>query len=262
MRLRTAIGTRNGVAPSVLSLLLTSALLIPTVLQHQSSAHEARVKATRELSESTGLQHDQLSVYPKIVKSRIDTEAKAAVDQGQALAAQDAAKADVSALNAAVASLKSYRSLDVDVERSRIANTTAQIQAVTDAAAAYDRQAAARAAAAAAAAAAAQAAANTPEGAQATAKALSASRYGWGDDQFQCLVNLWQKESGWSYTASNGSSGAGGIPQALPASKMASAGSDWASNATTQITWGLQYIASGYGTPCSAWSHSESSNWY
>jgi hypothetical protein len=114
----------------------------------------------------------------------------------------------------------------------------------------------------AAAAAAALAQANTPDGARATARALAASKYGWNDSQFQCLNQLWQKESGWSYTAYNASSGATGIPQSLPGSKMASAGSDWQTNAATQISWGLDYIARGYGTPCSAWSHSQSMNWY
>ena len=91
---------------------------------------------------------------------------------------------------------------------------------------------------------------------------MAAENYGWGDDQFSCLVSLWQKESGWNYQAENASSGAAGIPQALPGSKMASAGSDWETNATTQVTWGLDYIKRGYGTPCAAWSHSQSVNWY
>lgn len=111
-------------------------------------------------------------------------------------------------------------------------------------------------------AAATQANANTVEGAKATAASLAASQYGWGADQFGCLENLWQRESQWNYQASNPGSGATGIPQALPGSKMASFGTDWQTNATTQIKWGLDYIARGYGTPCGAWGHSESFNWY
>ena len=125
-----------------------------------------------------------------------------------------------------------------------------------------DQAAAAAAAAAEAAAAEALAAGNTVAGAKATAQALGASKYGWGDDQFSCLVSLWQKESGWNYQAENASSGAAGIPQVLPGSKMASAGSDWETNAATQVSWGLDYIKRGYGTPCAAWSHSQSVNWY
>jgi len=91
---------------------------------------------------------------------------------------------------------------------------------------------------------------------------MMAAKYGWGGDQFGCLVSLWDKESGWNVNAYNASSGATGIPQALPGSKMASAGSDWATNAATQISWGLGYIAGSYGTPCAAWSKSESVGWY
>lgn len=85
---------------------------------------------------------------------------------------------------------------------------------------------------------------------------------GWGNDQFVCLVNLWQKESGWQVNAENRSSGAYGIPQSLPGSKMGSVGADWRTNAQTQIEWGLGYIRGRYGTPCGAWGHSQSTGWY
>ena len=101
----------------------------------------------------------------------------------------------------------------------------------------------------------------SPADAQATARAMI-SGYGWGDDQFGCLVSLWQKESGWNYQAYNRSSGAYGIPQALPGSKMGSAGADWQTNPATQIAWGLGYISGRYGTPCGAWGHSQSTGWY
>lgn len=97
--------------------------------------------------------------------------------------------------------------------------------------------------------------------AQAIARSMLSS-YGWGEDQFSCLVNLWNRESSWNYQAQNSSSGAYGIPQALPGTKMASAGSDWATNPATQITWGLGYISGRYGSPCSAWAHSQSVGWY
>lgn len=86
--------------------------------------------------------------------------------------------------------------------------------------------------------------------------------YGWGDDQFSCLVSLWNRESGWRADALNPWSGAYGIPQALPGEKMASAGPDWRTNAATQIAWGLSYISSRYGSPCGAWAHSEQTGWY
>ncbi|WP_418276049.1 ubiquitin-like domain-containing protein [Isoptericola jiangsuensis] len=100
-----------------------------------------------------------------------------------------------------------------------------------------------------------------PGSAKAIARSLAAER-GWGDGEFSCLDKLWTKESNWRWNAENPSSGAYGIPQALPGSKMASAGSDWRTNPTTQISWGLGYIDGRYGTPCSAWSHSMSVGWY
>jgi hypothetical protein len=100
-----------------------------------------------------------------------------------------------------------------------------------------------------------------PGSAQAYAFDAVAAR-GWGEDQYSCLVSLWQKESGWRVNAQNGSSGAYGIPQSLPGSKMASAGADWATNAGTQIEWGLGYITGRYGTPCGAWEKSQASGWY
>ena len=96
---------------------------------------------------------------------------------------------------------------------------------------------------------------------QALARIMAADR-GWGAGQFSCLKSLWARESGWNYRAMNPSSGAYGIPQALPGGKMASAGSDWRTNPATQIKWGLDYISDRYGTPCGAWGHSESSGWY
>lgn len=85
---------------------------------------------------------------------------------------------------------------------------------------------------------------------------------GWSKDQWPCLDELWSRESGWNHLAENPSSGAYGIPQALPGSKMATAGGDWASNPATQIKWGLGYIAGRYGSPCEAlWFH-DANGWY
>ena len=90
-----------------------------------------------------------------------------------------------------------------------------------------------------------------PAGAKAYASS-AIGRYGWGSDQYDCLVTLWNIESGWRANAYNRSSGAYGIPQALPANKMQSAGSDWLTNGNTQIDWGLGYIRARYSTPCGA----------
>ncbi|GAA2219146.1 lytic transglycosylase domain-containing protein [Micromonospora olivasterospora] len=85
---------------------------------------------------------------------------------------------------------------------------------------------------------------------------------GFGIDQFPCLDKLWTKESGWNHKARNSSSGAYGIPQALPGSKMGSVADDWETNPATQIKWGLGYIEGRYGSPCGAWRHSQSTGWY
>jgi hypothetical protein len=91
---------------------------------------------------------------------------------------------------------------------------------------------------------------------------LMVADHGWKSAQFSCLVKLWDKESGWHHTAHNSSSGAYGIPQSLPGSKMATAGKDWRTNPKTQIRWGLRYIDDRYGSPCGAWAHSKSHGWY
>lgn len=103
----------------------------------------------------------------------------------------------------------------------------------------------------------------SPASAQRTARSLLGA-HGWGGDQFGCLVDLWNGESGWSWSATNPSSGAYGIPQALPSWKMASAGSDWLTDPTTQVRWGMDYIQRAYGSPCAAWSawQSRSPHWY
>jgi hypothetical protein len=86
--------------------------------------------------------------------------------------------------------------------------------------------------------------------------------FGWSSSQFSCLDPLWEHESRWSVTAANPGSGAFGIPQALPGSRMASAGPDWQTSAATQITWGLRYLRDTYGSPCAAWSHEQATGWY
>jgi len=99
-----------------------------------------------------------------------------------------------------------------------------------------------------------------PASAQGIAYNLLAS-FGFSTSQFGCLNNIWTRESGWRYNAEN-ASGAYGIPQALPGSKMATYGSDWQTNPATQIKWGLNYIKSRYGSPCQAWAVWQSQGWY
>jgi hypothetical protein len=92
-------------------------------------------------------------------------------------------------------------------------------------------------------------------------KKMAADR-GWTCGQWRCLKVLWIRESAWRVYATNPTSGAYGIPQSLPATKMAAAGGDWRTSARTQIRWGLAYIDDRYGTPCRAWAHWRSVHWY
>ncbi len=85
---------------------------------------------------------------------------------------------------------------------------------------------------------------------------------GFNIDQMPCLDKLWTKESHWNPKAENSSSGAYGIPQALPGDRMAAYGADWKTNPIPQIKWGLDYIKNRYGTPCNAWDHSQATGWY
>ncbi len=94
------------------------------------------------------------------------------------------------------------------------------------------------------------------------AKQILKNKYGYGSDQFSCFDNIIMRESMWSISATNSSSGAYGIPQALPGSKMASIASDWRTNPATQIIWGIEYMKGRYGSPCGAWGFKSSHGWY
>jgi hypothetical protein len=87
-------------------------------------------------------------------------------------------------------------------------------------------------------------------------------KWGWDEEEFHCLVHLWERESNWNHTADNPTSSAYGIPQALPGHKMSTVGDDWETNPKTQIKWGLKYISERYSTPCNAWKHFQNKNWY
>ncbi|TFC15697.1 hypothetical protein E3O19_08365 [Cryobacterium algoritolerans] len=254
--------TRATIVSAVATLALTGLIVGAASSAQTSWASEARIATTTELSQSTGLRHDQLAVQHQAAKAHADGRAKNTLRDATVVMASTRDRVDVGNLTASVTSLANYEALNLDAVISLTGQTRTIAATVQAAAVEVDRTAAAATAAAADAAASALSAANTPDGARATARDLAASRYGWGESQFSCLAQLWAKESGWSYTALNESSGATGIPQALPGSKMALVGSDWQTNASTQIRWGLDYISRGYGTPCSAWSHSQAMDWY
>ena len=268
------------------------------VVQGAVAAQDDRVAETRALTEATSIDPQQLGAHGGILEARAVKQAQDALAGANDTIAAAQGKADAAALTSSVAALDDYKMLAPERVFALADSTAAQTDAVRGAVAEADRIAAEKAAAAAAAAAAQKAAAEAasaaaaaeaeagarqsapqpaqqsapvsrprpsgpanPSGAQAIARDMLAAR-GWGADQFGCLVSLWDRESGWNVYASNPSSGAYGIPQALPGSKMATAGADWQTNAATQISWGLGYISGRYGTPCGAWDHSESNGWY
>ncbi|MEU7643417.1 MULTISPECIES: transglycosylase SLT domain-containing protein [Streptomyces] len=102
----------------------------------------------------------------------------------------------------------------------------------------------------------------TPQSSYTVAQVQAMARQMVPGDQFQCFSNIVNHESTWNYKAVNASSGAYGLVQALPGSKMASAGADWQTNPATQIKWGLNYMNDRYGSPCGAWDFWQNNNWY
>ena len=193
-----------------------------------------------------------------------DTAAETAPSpgDGQQLPEAQAVEADTAA--AAAAEAEAQAAAARDAEAAAAAEQAAAAQAAAEQAAA-EQVAAEQAAAEQAAEAARIAAASVPVDDPAGAKAYAASvlgGHGWDASQMTCLDTLWTKESEWLTSATNASSGAYGIPQALPGIKLEAAGGDWQTNYRTQINWGLTYIESRYGSPCSALNFHYANNWY
>lgn len=258
-------------------------------VQGEATAKAQRVAETQALALAAERDSRQgLAVdHGAVLDARAEQQAEDTLTvAGKALASAKG-KTDASALATTVAALDAYALLSPSKVFELVDTTKQQTDQVTKAVAEADRIAAekAKAAAAAKAKAEAEAAAReaaeaeaeadssastgggtpgapaNPSAAQAIARDMMASRYGWGADEFGCLVALWDRESGWNVYASN-PSGAYGIPQALPGSKMSSAGADWATNPATQISWGLGYIADRYGSACGAYNTAMSQGWY
>ncbi|NYG19670.1 hypothetical protein BJY17_000417 [Agromyces hippuratus] len=249
----------------------------------ERAAQEAeQIAATAQLSAATDLDASQLGTHEGILTARAAQDAVDALHSAEAVIAAADGKSDASDLEASVAALQSYELLAPErvfelADAARAHAVTVQAAVVEFDRVAAEQAAAERAAAERAAAerAAAERDAATPPAssgpgpaapanpseAQVIARDMMAARHGWGADQFGCLVELWNRESGWNVTAGS-PDGAYGIPQALPGSKMASAGADWQTSAATQISWGLGYVAGRYGTPCGAWAHFQANNWY
>jgi hypothetical protein len=199
----------------------------------------------------------QLTAQVSLARQAVFIEADRAAHAAAVAAARAAAiraAARAAAIRAAAARAAAARAAAERAAAQRAAAQQAAAQQAAAQQAAAQRAAAQRVATEAA-------ASQAPSGAPQQIAEQMLAQYGWAG-QFSCLDSLWAQESGWNLYAENPSSGAYGIPQALPGSKMASAGSDWESDAATQISWGLGYIRAMYGSPCAAWGHEEAADWY
>jgi hypothetical protein len=246
-------------------------------VQSSFAAQSDSVAETAALNAALNPDIEQLGSHAGILEARAVKQAVDTLNSANDTITVAQGKTDATQLASSVAALDDFRLLAPERVFQLVDTTEVHLATVQAGVAESDRVAAEQAAAAAAAKAAADAAAAAeaeasepstrptgpanPSGAQAIARDMLAQR-GWGDDQFGCLVELWNHESGWNVYASNPSSGAYGIPQALPGSKMSTAGADWQTSAATQITWGLGYISDRYGTPCGAWDTFNSQGWY
>lgn len=208
--------------------------------------------AALNLPEMSQASETQASAQISNKSAEISASLEAAAKKGAA----DRAVADQAAAAAKAAAEKAAAE-KAAADQAAAAQAAAE-KAAADAAA---KQAADAAAAEAAAAAAAPKAVDDPAAAKAYAASILAS-YGWGPGEMTALNTLWEKESNWKTTATNVSSGAYGIVQSLPASKMATAGADWQTNYQTQIKWGLNYIKERYGSPSAALAFHLANNWY
>ncbi|MFJ4792722.1 aggregation-promoting factor C-terminal-like domain-containing protein [Kitasatospora purpeofusca] len=221
----------TGVATLVVASAATAALAIPESGTAVAEAPVAAVAAT-----TGGISADAQAA----AQAQAEADAKAQAD-AQAAAAQ--AEADAAAATAAAA--QAQADAQADAQAQAAAKAQADAKAKSDAAASRSQE---------------RSALNSKPSFSGSPREIAAQIVPAG--QLQCFNNIVSRESSWNVTATNASSGAYGLVQALPGSKMASAGSDWRTNPATQIKWGLDYMNSRYGSPCGAWSFWQSHHWY
>ncbi|MFD8318775.1 aggregation-promoting factor C-terminal-like domain-containing protein [Kitasatospora purpeofusca] len=220
----------TGVATLVVASAATAALAIPESGTAVAEAPVAAVAAT-----TGGISADAQAA----AQAQAEADAKAQAD-AQAAAAQ--AEADAAAATAAAAQAQADAKAQADAQAAAKA---ADAKAKSDAAASRSQE---------------RSALNSKPSYSGSPREIAAQIVPAG--QLQCFSNIVSRESSWNVTATNASSGAYGLVQSLPGSKMASAGSDWRTNPATQIKWGLDYMNSRYGSPCGAWSFWQSHHWY
>jgi hypothetical protein len=233
LALTAAVSVGASIASSSPAPLTATADAFMTTVSNQNAAQAASFAGTNS--------DQQAALFDKLHSVQVRQHLQQAA-AAKTAAANEAAAAKAAAAKAAAAKAEAARKAAVQK--------------------AAEQAAAARKAAAAKAQAAQQTAVTTPSGSPEQIAQQMLSKYGWSQSQFSCLQPLWYHESGWNPSAENPSSGAYGIPQALPGAQMASAGADWQTNPATQIRWGLNYIQSRYGSPCGAWAHEQADNWY
>jgi hypothetical protein len=232
----------------------TAASAAATTWGQESQAHAKQKAATQEAMTKEAMTQKAVVTPRLTVTDQIaGPMAATAAEQRNATWAQRAYLVRLAAVQGAIAQRKA--AIKAAAARAARSQAAAQSQATAQGQTAGQGQAGAQSPAGAVSM---TAASGSP---RQIAQAMLGS-FGWSSSQFSCLDPLWAHESGWSVSAYNAGSGAFGIPQALPGSRMASAGPDWRTNAATQITWGLDYIKGTYGSPCGAWSHEEATGWY
>ena len=230
LTLATVISVGAAIASSASPMPATDTAFITTVGQ-QNAAHTTRPAGTN------GIQ--QTDLVDKVRALQVQRHAQQ-VAAAKATAAK-AAELKASALKAAALKAAAAKAAERKAAAEKAAEHAAAVRK------AHSAQ---------------QTAVTTPSGSPQQIAQQMLGKYGWSQSQFSCLQPLWFHESGWNVSAENPSSGAYGIPQALPGSQLASAGADWRTNAATQIRWGLNYIQGRYGSPCGAWAHEQADNWY
>ncbi|GAA1974487.1 transglycosylase SLT domain-containing protein [Kitasatospora viridis] len=214
-----------------------------------ASGSEAKPAQAADIAGATLLADVPSAADAQAISDNIDQQATA--QQQQAAAAAQKAAAEAARLKAA-ADAQAKAAAD-----KAAADAAAQAKAAADAAQQAANRAKARSELASTSTDSAPATSASPGSVQALAQGII------GDStQFQCFSNIVTRESGWNYQAVNPSSGSYGLVQALPGSKMASAGADWRTNPATQIKWGLGYMNDRYGSPCGAWSFWQAHSWY
>ncbi|KOV12080.1 transglycosylase domain-containing protein [Streptomyces sp. XY431] len=230
-----------------------------------ASGSEGKTTQTIDVAGATLLAEVPSGAQAQTISDNIGTQASA--QQAAADAAAKAAAEQKAAEEAARQQAAAEAQAKADAAAKEAADAAAKVEAEKAAKAAEEKRKADEAAAnrskARSAMAATDSAPSTPPVSVSPGSVQELAQQIIGSDsQFQCFSQIVKRESGWNYTATNKSSGAYGLVQALPGSKMASAGADWRTNPATQIQWGLGYMNSRYGSPCGAWSFWQSHHWY